>query len=277
MKWIEWLDKIRFMNVKVWDFSVRSMLRQYGWKFMTHVILRHPVKTLIGISEYRKEGSQDKRGDCLTTVPRNLEQWRGGGNSIVGVGFCLKPIDPVCVSGRANHNCFFFERNLHIADKTIPECCKGCSIRSIGLLALQAGCRFYIMTSARDILYDVLLPGINDNTYANGLFVICRYSFEPFKVALLISGIKGYLFPYQIGDCRDYTSWLSADIGVKDEQTEVAGENCSAIKEILRQSEDSDSMEWKCEKVGNIFDVQSEKEERLGGSLALPALAKLGG
>lgn len=253
MKYFERLNNIQFLNIKLWRFSFRSILREYGREFIINVVLRHPIKTLKGIHKYRIFNSQDDPTDHLITPLKISEQWKGGEHSIVGVGFCLKPLNPVCVSGRANHNCFFFERHLHVMNRSTPECCSNCSIKHIGLLTLATGSSFYIMTSAKDILFDVLLPSIETDKYSNGLFVICRYSFEPFKFALSISGIESYLFPYEIGDCKDYKSWLSADVGIKDEQTELNGRDCSTIKEILTHSAMKNSIQCKFEKKGNIF------------------------
>jgi hypothetical protein len=87
--------------------------------------------------------------------------------------------------------------------------------------ALRAGSAFYVMTSARDILDDVYLPALDDRRFPTGLFVLCRYSFQPFAAGLLASGIHARLLPLESGDCRDYRTWLLADRGIKDERTTI--------------------------------------------------------
>jgi hypothetical protein len=68
--------------------------------------------------------------------------------------------------------------------------------------ALRAGSAFYVMTSARDILGDVYVPALERRRFATGLFVLCRYSFGPFAVGVLASGMSARLLPLGSGDCR---------------------------------------------------------------------------
>jgi hypothetical protein len=89
------------------------------------------------------------------------------------------------------------------------------------------------MTSARDILDDVFVPAMTGGTFTTGLFVLCRYSLQPFAVGLLASGISGRLFPLGAGDCCDYRTWLLADRGIKAEQTAVDGDRMGAIVRLL--------------------------------------------
>jgi hypothetical protein len=77
------------------------------------------------------------------------------------------------------------------------------------------------MTSARDILDDVYVPALEGRRFTTGLFVLCRYSFKPFAVGVVASGMSATLLPLNEGDCRDYRTWLLADHGIKDEQTTV--------------------------------------------------------
>jgi hypothetical protein len=77
------------------------------------------------------------------------------------------------------------------------------------------------MTSARDILDDVYVPALEHRRFATGSFMLCRYSFKPFAVGLLASGIRARLLPLESGDCRDYRTWLLADRGIKEERTTV--------------------------------------------------------
>lgn len=253
MKFLKWLDKIQFLNIKIWNFGFRSMFHEYGIEFFIKVALRYPIKTLIGINKYRKLILQNDLPEQIGADKILSEKWSGGNECIIGVGFCLKPLNPVCISERANHNCFFFENNLHLGNDKIPGCCKICSIREIGLLTLLTGSSFYIMTSAEDIMFDMFLPALQNKKFSKALIGLCRYSFEPFKIALLISGINAYLFPYESGDCKDYNSWLQADIGIKNEQTKFCNKNLNSIKEILTSSLKEKTLGYKFKKIGNIF------------------------
>ena len=151
----------------------------------------------------------------------------------------MKPMNPPCPSGRFNHDCHYLERLLHSGIPDTPEapgtpdCCRQCAIREIGTMALKAGAAFYIMTSARDILLDVFAPALHEGRFSSGLFVLCRYSLRPFAVGLSASGIRGWLLPFERGDCRDYRTWLLADRGVKDEQTFISERNRRIVGELL--------------------------------------------
>ena len=109
------------------------------------------------------------------------------------------------------------------------------------------------MTSAKDILLDMLLPSIKEDAFPHGLFVICRYSFEPFRIALAIAGIEGRLLPFESGDCRDYETWLLADDGIKEERTTVTAEDGRALEELLLRSAAKGSASTEFLKNGNIF------------------------
>jgi hypothetical protein len=93
------------------------------------------------------------------------------------------------------------------------------------------------MTSARDILYDVFVPAIAGAAFPAGLFVLCRYSFQPFAVGLLASGISGTLIALEQGDCGDYRTWLLADRGIKNERTTVDGARLGVIGRLLAAAE----------------------------------------
>ncbi len=100
-------------------------------------------------------------------------------------------------------------------------------------MTLQAGAAFYIMTSAKDVLLDLFTPAINEGRFSSGLFLLCRYSLRPFAVGLLASGIRGWLLPFERGDCMDYKTWLLADRGVKDEQTSISKQGRKIIRELF--------------------------------------------
>ncbi len=191
------------MTPQLLAFCLRSLYREYGKAFLWHVMLRHPVSAMRGMARYA-------RGEV-----QNLSTWNGGAGSLVGVGFCLKPLSPACPSGRPNHDCLYFESN----PSPEPEPCRGCLIRRIGLRSQATGSTLYVMTSARDILQDVLLPSVRQRRFHSAVLAICNYSFEPIRLALSICGIQAALVPFQHGDCRDYAAWRRADIGIKPEQT----------------------------------------------------------
>jgi hypothetical protein len=109
------------------------------------------------------------------------------------------------------------------------------------------------MTSAKDILYDFFLPALNSDKYTTALLGLCHYSFEPFKIALSISGIDAYLFPFEKGDCEDYRTWRKADKGIKDTQTQLRGSDRERIKDILHKETHKSDAGLKFTKKGNIF------------------------
>jgi hypothetical protein len=225
----------------MWTFCLRSLAREYGWRFVRHVGVRHPIRTIAALVEASR---LDLLGESVA-VPGGSAAGIGAGPvgtgpdaldrppSIVGVGFCLKPVSPPCPSGRANHDCEFLERPPPLDAAGLAGPCRTCLVRDIGTKALRTGSAFYVMTSARDILDDVFAANLRQGLFPNGLFVLCRYSFGPFAVGLLASGIAGRLYPLEQGDCRDYRTWLLADRGIKHEQTIVDGARMAAVAGAL--------------------------------------------
>lgn len=234
----------------MWAFCLRSFVREYGWSFLHRISLPHPIRTT---KAFLKAGALDISGnmiDISSGVPTlNL---RGEG-SIVGVGFCMKPKNPPCISGRSDHDCHYLEHLLQYSTTNIPECCRICTIREIGLMTLQAGAAFYIMTSAQHILNDVFIPALDERRFAAGLFVLCRYSLRPFAVGMIASGIRGLMFPYENGDCRDYKTWLRADRGIKEDQTEINESNQQTISRLLIGSLQEQTAGSHFERQGNIL------------------------
>jgi hypothetical protein len=211
----------------MWMFCLRSLVREYGWLFIRQVAARHPWRTLKAL---RAAGRIDAAERGVVEVGGGPSDFRAGEPpSIVGAGFCLKPVDPPCPSGRSNHDCECLERSAGPYGVAVPVPCRSCAIREIGTRALQAGSAFYVMTSARDILDDVYVPALRGRRFTTGLFVLCRYSFKPFAAGLLASGVHARLLPLEAGDCRDYRTWLLADRGIKDEQTTV---DAAAIADV---------------------------------------------
>lgn len=189
------------MTAFVW----RSLFRAYGWRFLWHVALPHPFRTLRAVAA---AGRLPCDGDSVD-VPGPMRN-EGVAQRLVGAGFCLKPLE--CPSGRFNHDCACLEGGA-------AACCGACEIRRQGARALGEGAAFYIMTSASDILDDVYLPALRERRFTDGHFYLCRYSFRPFAAGLLAAGLRGRLVAFESGDCCDYRTWVRADVGVKEERT----------------------------------------------------------
>jgi hypothetical protein len=224
------------------SFCLHSLFREYGWQFFRRIAVPHPVRT---VKAFLHAGTIDVSGNIVRlSVPCSP-----GARSIVGVGFCLKPIDPPCPSGRANHDCLYFEHPL----SSDSPACRNCAIREFGTLTLKTGSSFYIMTSARDILLDVFAPSLREGRFTSALFVLCRYSLQPFAVGMLASGIGGCMFQFKEGDCRDYRTWLLADRGIKDEQTQILDSTRTTISEILTSTSTEPIPAVRSQKRGNIF------------------------
>ena len=228
------------LNPKLWSFSLRSLFKEYGTEFILKIALPHPILFVKGIKNYI--GSQD--------IPL---KWKGGSRSIIGMGFCLKPLQPECLSGRFNHECHYLQANLHQKATPPPHCCRDCKIREIGLLALKSNSPFYIMTSARDILHDLLLPASKKNTFSQAILGLCRYSVEPFKIALAVCSIDADFFPFEKGDCQDYKTWRRADKGIKEEQTCFFDKDLKTITAILSNCPVKSDQKSKFRKIGNTF------------------------
>lgn len=222
-------------------FCLRSLWREYGWEFTARVVFRHPRQMVWGVLAYARR--ERRGGEAGAVVDRNLQGFcRDEGTQarscVLGLGFCLKPLDPACPSGRANHDCLYFTRPRSRADQDQHAACRDCSIRLVGRRALNRGWSLYIMTSARDILHDLLLPALEDRRYSHAVLSLCRYSFEPFRIAVSVVGLRAVLIPFESGDCRDYRSWRRADKGFKDEQTCFSALDLAALMRAFPEAED---------------------------------------
>ncbi len=235
------------------NFCLHSLFHEYGADFLKRVALRHPVRLMRALRV--SAGLGEDQSTPYEVPPGGPEsgELTVGDSTIVGLGFCLKPMDPPCISGRPNHDCHYFENRYGLEDSNLPACCEECVIRKIGEKALEAGASFYIMTSARDILFDVYLPSLDDHRFETGVFALCRYSIRPFSVPLITAGFRAWLFPYERGDCTDYGTWLLADQGIKKEQTNLMEEDLKAICDLLEASVESDSSGVEPERRGNIY------------------------
>jgi hypothetical protein len=126
-------------------------------------------------------------------------------------------------------------------------------------MSLKAGSAFYIMTSARDILFDLFVPALKRRRWSFGVFVLCRYSLRPFAVGLIGSGIRGRMIPFEKGDCRDYGTWLQADRGFKEEQTFVSRRSADGIRTVLDEMGTKQAPAREFRRIGNVLcPVQKE-------------------
>ena len=234
----------------LWTFCGHSLFREYGWRFFRHIALPHPWKTLRAV---RRALALDV-SDGMTPVPADGPPPPfGGARSLVGLGFCLKPLDPPCPSGRFNHDCAILEGLPRSLSRELPAPCRSCAIRELGLLTLRSGAACYIMTSARDILLDLFAPALETGLFRSGLFALCRYSLRPFAVGLLAAGVRGEMWPFDQGDCRDFPTWLRADRGDKPDRTTLAPPHHQAIRELLQAAAPPSPPATAFEKRGHIL------------------------
>lgn len=238
------------MNPALSAFCVRSLCREYGLAFLARVIFAHPMATARGIARY-------SHGPASAPPP-----WRGGEGSLVGIGFCLKPLLPACPSGRSNHRCAWFDDT----GRPLAAPCRDCLVRAMGRRALASRSAVYIMTSARDILHDVLLPAVARGRFRSAVLVMCRYSFEPMRLALAMCGIEARLFPFLQGDCRDYATWRRADTGDKPEQTALDAGTLAELTGTLAGGAQGTSA-LRFERAGNIYQARSSEIPTAGQQL----------
>jgi hypothetical protein len=154
-------------------FSLRSLFTEYGPGFLFGILLGRSIKAIKGMAAYAKKNIDSS----------DLSR----GKTLVGLGFCLKPLQPACPSERAHHDSRYLDEALHLNPKAAPKVCRGCAIRKIATEAPAAGCDLYIMTSARDILHDLLKPAVEKPCFHRALLALCRYSIEPFRLAGSVS------------------------------------------------------------------------------------------
>ncbi len=217
----------------MWRFCLNSLFRTYGRGFLRHLGGPHPIRVAAGL----KAGSDlNLSGDPPFIIPsdrRPDEPPALGPQTVIGLGFCLKPLDPPCPSGRPNHDCRLLEQGIDLALLPSDSPCRDCLIGTIGIRALRRGCAVYVMTSAADILNDVFRPALEEKRFTSGIFALCPYSIRPFSVPLTAVGLHAWLFPYDRGDCADYPTWLLADQGIKREQTALRLPDLATINGLL--------------------------------------------
>lgn len=259
-RFLAYLDRIAFLKFPIWDFSLRSFFREYGRLFFFKVLLSHPVRASRGLRRYRRliteQGDLSQKyyqhlsfpeEDALLAGIRKQSQ-----RALVGLGFCLKPYIPgearlTCPSGRANHDCLFLE------DGQTRQVCSQCFIHKIALKCLEAGCPVYIMTSAKDIAQDLLLPQVKSGTFPASILLLCPYSVRAILLPLLICGIHAFLMAYDRGYCKNYKEWRKADLGDKKEITGLSSSSWDKLLSVFGKIGPAESRYQKFKRQGNIY------------------------
>ncbi len=227
------MDSVAFGGFDVWEFSVRSLFRPYGRLFLSSVLLRYPRQTLRGLIAYRRRVrlarqkemaivGLGRQSDFPTLLPEH--GWT------VGMGFCEKPLDPPCPSGRFNHRCWLLEQP---GIRDLPRPCMRCHVREISRHLWATGGRLYIMTSAEDIARDLLLPALRSSTGSYAVLSVCPFSIPPLTLAMTICQLYGWVLPYGRGYCCDFAAWTLADRGEKPEQTSLQDSSQQRLIQLL--------------------------------------------
>jgi hypothetical protein len=219
------------------EFSFRSLGQAYGRTFVCQVALRHPVRLLRAVWQYwlALAGQRPAERVLLCDDERRFVDLAASAAErfLVATGFCQKPFS--CPAGRFNHDCVYLSRLTSEGITLFPPACADCWIGILGGAAFTAGASLAILTSASDIADDVLLPALEERRFTHALFAICPYSVEPISLALLSSGIEGYVVWYEVGSCANYSQWLRADGGDKPERTALSRQATDRMLELLKR------------------------------------------
>ena len=254
------LDRKSFLHFNIWEFAYRSFFKEYARLFFLKAILFHPRKTTKGLKKYRHFIKNHKnlfphykKFLAVPSEERFMDQMiHQKIRPLLGLGFCLKPYDienkgKSCPSGRANHECLYLEmgKTQHI--------CFGCTIYKIAKQGLNSGCSFYIMTSAKDIAIDFLLPQINEGLFPSAILLLCPYSVQAILPSLFICGVDTFLLAYESGHCRDYKEWRLADLGTKEERTTLSKESMEKLLDLINKTDVPENPPQSFRREGNIF------------------------
>jgi hypothetical protein len=223
-------------------------------------MLKHPVKTAKGLKAYHrfiksKENLFPQYQRSLAIPDEETFQDKISQNKtipLLGLGFCLKPHDPKdstrsCPSGHANHECLYLEKG------NTQNICHGCAIHRIANKALDANCPVYIMTSAKDIAIDFLLPQIDKGSFPTAILLLCPYSIQAILPSLFICGIDSDLIAYDTGYCKDYKEWRLADLGTKQERTTLSKGSSEKLFGWLSQTGYPEIAPLSFIRKGNVF------------------------
>ena len=239
------LDRNNFLGIRIWDFGLRSLNREYSWFFLFKIIFKYPLKSLKGFLAYKKfckSIDQISPGQIYANI--SIEQLMNQANNdrssfLVAMGYCQRPLktddQPLnCPSERFSHDCYFVENY----DRTIqfPSACSICEIKSIADLTLKSGASFHIMTSAMDIARNIFIPTLEKQRFRYAIMFICPYSILPITLPLFICGIEFMIIPYTTGDCRNYGEFVKADVGIKPKRTFSSKENYEWALNILKMT-----------------------------------------
>ena len=246
MNLLKRFDEYHFIGFRLWEFAFKSLFYEYGSLFAKKILFREPVKSLKGLLLYRKirNSLSEKKEDIFfintskkSFLDRLVLESEG---LLVAVGYCQKPIKNAanaseCPSGLFNHDCLYLSRiDLKNPDEHYPaSVCAACDIALLGRKTLSVGGTMHIMTSARDMVYDIFLPSLNHGKYRNAVFILCAYSSEPLILPMAICGIKGILVKYSKGDCRDFDEFIKADGGLKNERTSLNKKSLLEVNHIF--------------------------------------------
>lgn len=258
------LDAASFLGFNMWEFSYRSLGMEYGLTFLNRIILRHPLSAIAGIVRYRRLQRENRAQGSISLLSEWAEeefvaQLTGAKTELlVAVGFCQKPLVPICPVRRPNHDCTYLDTlDLESGSETVHPACEGCDIRTIGTLALRAGASMHIMTSALDIARDVMIPSIDRGRFRNVIMCLCPYSVQAIALPLTICGLEGYLVGYESGNCVDWEQWLQADRGVKNEMTAIDPTAHARVVSFLERCAEARAVEGlryaRFERQGNIY------------------------
>ena len=234
------------LDMRMWEFGCRSLLKEYGRLFTCQIALRHPWRLLRGWVDYQRLIVPHLYEDDLLRLfedsPEDfIRDTVGTGEALLfAPGFCQKPMPGngqphQCPAGRPNHSCALIERMSAPEDleANLPPACRICVIRDYASLALRSGSHIYIMTSAKDIAEDVFVPAMERGLFRRGIFLLCAYSHRPFALGALICGLCCILARFAEGDCRTYETWRAADLGVKNEQTMLTPDMLARVNALL--------------------------------------------
>lgn len=239
MYWVlQKLDKKNFLGFQIWELSVRSLARAYGWFFIIKIAFPHPLKTIGALVKYRKffQHLNPSIGENpISNINSNYFIERAIASretTLVAMGYCQRPLKlpdqpQQCPSARFSHDCWYRDtNNIHAA-------CLICDIKTIIDSVIKIGCDFNIMTSALDIAKDIFMPALTTRRYQQAIFFLCPYSVRPIVLPLLICGIDFILIPYAHGDCKSYDDFSKADIGIKDKRTFTKNNHFELVKQML--------------------------------------------
>lgn len=227
------MDEAGTLGFDVWDFSLRSLARRYGRIFLASVVLRHPWRTFRGLRDYRRRTRRARQEGAACVGVDSLDALAAGlstGDWLVGIGFCQKPLDPPCPSGRFNHRCWLLAQ---APGASAPPACQACQVRELARYALPAGASVHIMTSAADLARDLLLPALRGEGPSRVVLSLCPYSVAPMTLALTICGIRGVVLSYSEGHCGDFAAWVRADEGDKPERTFLRPDTHQRLRILL--------------------------------------------